>query len=70
MRYAVNRLEGAILRGLEHALAVNLTEPIDYDVSPALADVFSESLLYQDFGDWDLAENSNGAYDDILSAAF
>jgi len=28
MRYAVNRLEGAILKGMEHALAVNLNEPL------------------------------------------
>jgi len=27
MRYAVNRLEGGVLRGLEHALAVNVNSP-------------------------------------------
>jgi hypothetical protein len=31
MRYAVNRLEGAVLRGLEHALAVTIDAP-----SPAI----------------------------------
>lgn len=36
MRYAVNRLEGAILRGLEHALvvAVDGTSPIALEATP------------------------------------
>jgi hypothetical protein len=42
MRYAVNRLEGGILRGLEHALAVNINSPPTAAVSPDL-----EQLLQQ-----------------------
>lgn len=33
MRYAVNRLEGAILRGMEHALAVQTTPTLPEHVS-------------------------------------
>jgi hypothetical protein len=66
MRYAVNRLEGAILRGLEHTLAVNLNEPLDDNVSPMMAD-FTKTLEYTDFGDWDIAADVNGAFD-LLSA--
>lgn len=68
MRYAVNRLEGAILRGLEHALAVNLNEPLDDTVSPMMANYITEAFEYTDFGDWDLAHGVNGAFD-LLSAA-
>lgn len=67
MRYAVNRLEGAILRGLEHALAVNLNEPLDDKVSPMMANYITEGLEYTDFGDWDLADGVSGAFD-LLSA--
>ena len=67
MRYAVNRLEGAILRGLEHALAVNLNEPFDFDVSPAVVDTLPESFRYHDFGDWDLADGG-GAFDFLNDA--
>lgn len=64
MRYAVNRLEGAILRGLEHALAVNLNEPLDNNVSPMMvADYSNETFEYTDFGDWDLAVGGDGAFD-------
>ncbi|KAH8895254.1 hypothetical protein GQ53DRAFT_48780 [Thozetella sp. PMI_491] len=64
MRYAVNRLEGAILRGLEHALAVNLNEPLDSNVSPmVVTDFGNEVFEYTDFGDWDLAVGGNGAFD-------
>lgn len=36
MRYAVNRLEGAILRGLEHALVVSVdgTSPMAFEATP------------------------------------
>ena len=57
MQYAVNRLEGAILRGLEHALAVNLSEPVNEDVSPLMANHISDVYEFTDFGDWDLAGN-------------
>lgn len=71
MRYAVNRLEGAILRGLEHALAVNLHEPVDDTVSPMMAtDRMGNNpafATYTDFGDWDLAASLDGAFD-LLSA--
>jgi hypothetical protein len=64
MRYAVNRLEGAILRGLEHALAVNLNEPLDNNVSPMMVtDYSNEAFEYTDFGDWDLAVGGDGAFD-------
>lgn len=63
MRYAVNRLEGAILRGLEHALAVNLDEPLDDNVSPMMANFANHTFEYTDFGDWDLAADVNGAFD-------
>ncbi|KAF7563587.1 hypothetical protein G7046_g536 [Stylonectria norvegica] len=67
MQYAVNRLEGAILRGLEHALAVNLNEPLDDKVSPMMANYASDVYEFTDFGDWDLATGGNGAFD-LLSA--
>jgi hypothetical protein len=62
MQYAVNRLEGAILRGLEHSLAVNLNEPIDDNVGPDVASFqTAQTFEFTDFGDWDLA--ADGAYD-------
>ncbi|POR37002.1 hypothetical protein TPAR_02798 [Tolypocladium paradoxum] len=67
MRYAVNRLEGAILRGLEHALAVNINEPHDHTVSPVMANNSTQAFEYTDFGDWDLAD-VNGAFDFLLNA--
>jgi hypothetical protein len=39
MRYVVNRLEGAILRGLEHALAVPIDAP-----SPTLPETLSSNF--------------------------
>ncbi|KAK7414333.1 hypothetical protein QQX98_006775 [Neonectria punicea] len=63
MQYAVNRLEGAILRGLEHALAVNLNEPVNDKVSPLMGNYATDVYEYTDFGDWDLAVGGNGAYD-------
>lgn len=62
MKYAVNRLEGAVLRGLEHALAVNLAEPLDHSVSPLIANP-SQSVEFADFGDWDLAAEDVGMFD-------
>ncbi|KAF4962257.1 hypothetical protein FSARC_9646 [Fusarium sarcochroum] len=63
MRYAVNRLEGAILRGLEHALAVNLNDSGDDEVSPMMANGPTEAFEYTDFGHWDLAAGVNGSFD-------
>ena len=65
MQYAVNRLEGAILRGLEHALVVNLNEPVDEDVSPMVANYGGDVFEFTDFGDWDLAAavGGDGAFD-------
>ncbi|KAM5356596.1 hypothetical protein ACJ41O_003242 [Fusarium nematophilum] len=63
MQYAVNRLEGAILRGLEHALAVNLNEPLNDKVSPMMGNYAADVYEFTDFGDWDLAAGGNGAYD-------
>jgi len=34
MKYAVNRLEGAILKGMEHALSVNLDDLFTIAASP------------------------------------
>ncbi|KAI1076692.1 fungal-specific transcription factor domain-containing protein [Whalleya microplaca] len=68
MQYAANRLEGAILRGLEHALAVNLIEPEDDTVTPPLANYNTEVLEFMDFGDWDLFMQGAGVYD-MLSAS-
>ncbi|KAH9996751.1 fungal-specific transcription factor domain-containing protein [Xylariaceae sp. FL0662B] len=68
VQYAVDRLEGAILRGLEHALAVNLAEPPDDTATPPVANFNTEVLEYMDFGDWDLFMQSAGTYD-MLSAA-
>lgn len=67
MQYAVNRLEGAILRGLEHALAVNINEPLDDNVSPMMAGFATDVYEFTDFGDWDLAVGGNAAFD-LLSA--
>lgn len=62
MRYAVNRLEGAILRGLEHALAVNLTDTWQSVVSPLIAQP-TQGLDFADFGHWDLANDDTGLVD-------
>lgn len=70
MRYAVNRLEGAILRGLEHALAVNPNEPIDEAVSPAVFNSTVETLEFADFGDWDIAAGVDGAFDFLSGMDF
>ena len=53
MRYAANRLEGAILRGLEHALAVNVDQTVDF--RPLVVST-SADLDFHNFGDWDLAD--------------
>ncbi|PTD13004.1 Transcriptional activator protein DAL81 [Fusarium culmorum] len=63
MQYAVNRLEGAILRGLEHSLAVNLNEPLNDKVSPMMGNYAADVYEYTDFGDWDLAAGVTGPYD-------
>ncbi|KAK2678362.1 hypothetical protein RAB80_007102 [Fusarium oxysporum f. sp. vasinfectum] len=63
MQYAVNRLEGAILRGLEHSLAVNLNEPLNDKVSPMMGNYGADVYEYTDFGDWDLAAGASGPYD-------
>ncbi|KAF5025094.1 hypothetical protein F66182_2795 [Fusarium sp. NRRL 66182] len=63
MQYAVNRLEGAILRGLEHSLAVNINEPLNDKVTPMAANYASDIYEYTDFGNWDLAGGASGPYD-------
>lgn len=66
MQYAVNRLEGAILRDLEHILAVNLNEPAeDEDVCPVMTDYSNNVFEYTDFGDRNLPTTmgSEGAFD-------
>ena len=69
IHYAVNRLEGAILRGLEHALAVNINEPVDHDVSPAVLNYPQQAFEFDDFGAWDLA-TGNEAFDFLSGMAF
>lgn len=69
MQYAANRLEGAILRGLEHALAVNLMEPQDDTTSPPLAQTGMEIQEFMDFGDWDLFTAGGGSFDWLSVAA-
>ncbi|KAI1626679.1 fungal-specific transcription factor domain-containing protein [Exophiala viscosa] len=53
MRYAANRLEGAILRGLEHALAVNIDQTTEF--RPSMLST-SADMDFNNFGDWDLAD--------------
>lgn len=53
MRYAANRLEGAILRGLEHALAVNIDQTTEF--RPPMISA-SADMNFNNFGDWDLAD--------------
>jgi hypothetical protein len=67
MQYAVNRLEGAILRGLEHALAVNLNEPMDEETSLISANRAPDINEFTDFGEWDLAIGEDGTFD-LLNA--
>jgi hypothetical protein len=69
MQYAANRLEGAILRGLEHALAVNVVEPYDDTVSPAMANNGADVLEFMDFGDWDLFATAGGSFDLLTALA-
>ena len=63
MQYAANRLEGAILRGLEHALAVSITQPVDDATSLLPATSSTDMLDFVDFGDWDLFAAGGGAFD-------
>ncbi|KAH7021636.1 fungal-specific transcription factor domain-containing protein [Microdochium trichocladiopsis] len=63
MQYAANRLEGAILRGLEHALAVNIVEPVDDTVSPQMANYNREVMKYLNVRHWDLFMAGGGSYD-------
>lgn len=67
MQYAVNRLEGAILRGLEHALAVNLNEPLAEDTDPMASTRVSDINEFTDFGEWDLAIGDDGTFN-LLNA--
>lgn len=60
MRYAANRLEGAILRGLEHALAVNIDEPSYVQLQPG--DQFGEPF-FADADRYDLAAVELGSLD-------
>ncbi|KAH7117268.1 hypothetical protein B0J13DRAFT_652947 [Dactylonectria estremocensis] len=63
MQYAVNRLEGAILPGIEQKLAVNLIEPLNGKVSPMVGDYAFNVYEYTDFGNWGLAVGDKEAYD-------
>ncbi|KAH6881029.1 fungal-specific transcription factor domain-containing protein [Thelonectria olida] len=57
MQYALHRLEGAILPGLEHSLAVNQNELLDDGVSLMTNNV--DQCI--GFGDWNLAASVHGA---------
>jgi hypothetical protein len=67
MQYAVNRLEGAILRGLEHTLAVNLNEPFAEDAEPTASARMPDINEFTDFGEWDLAIGDDGTFN-LLNA--
>jgi hypothetical protein len=60
MRYAANRLEGAILRGLEHALAVNVDEPSYAQLQHG--DRFAEPF-FADADRFDLSSVELGSFD-------
>ncbi|KAF4549747.1 Fungal specific transcription factor domain-containing protein 17 [Elsinoe fawcettii] len=62
MKYAVNRLESAVLRGMEHALAVNDREPLGGTITPPTVLPRTE-LDFADFGVWDLATEDLGIFD-------
>lgn len=57
MRYAVNRLEGAILKGMEHALVVELDEPterMEFIAATTFEDMFgANDLLGMDLSAFD-----------------
>lgn len=54
MRYAVNRLEGAILKGMEHALVVQLDEPAE-PTEPLAATAFEDMYGGNDLIGMDLS---------------
>ncbi|KAI1265961.1 hypothetical protein F5Y18DRAFT_426473 [Xylariaceae sp. FL1019] len=56
LKYAVNRLEGGVLRGMEHALAVNVDSQLpaaadSSDLVQLLQQLESEQFAYSDFAD-------------------
>jgi hypothetical protein len=58
MKYAVNRLEGAILKGMEHALSINLDDLFMVAASPldlTFANTFDsfENLANLDLSNFD-----------------
>lgn len=59
MRYAANRLEGAILRGLEHALAIRPDESADFGFREAEKQEFD----FSNFANWDLAALDFNSFD-------
>ncbi|KAJ9639166.1 hypothetical protein H2204_003776 [Knufia peltigerae] len=59
MRYAANRLEGAILRGLEHALAIRPDESADFGLREAEKQEFD----FSNFANWDLAALDFNSFD-------
>ncbi|KAH7130859.1 fungal-specific transcription factor domain-containing protein, partial [Dactylonectria macrodidyma] len=63
MQYAVNRLEGAVMCGLEYALADNLIEPLNCQVSLMVGNYASDIYEYTDFGNWGLDVGNKEAYD-------
>ncbi len=51
MRYAVNRLEGAILKGMEHALAVDLETSFAFPTAMNSPDPFMNGFDFDPFDD-------------------
>ena len=73
MRYAVNRLEGAILRGLEHALVVSVdgTSPVALETTPNHqfdADVNNFGLAFTGMDALDLNNLDLNAFDFLTYA--
>jgi len=64
MRYAVDRLEGAILRGLEHALAVDLDESPGFVMQRSRGDGGpDQDFMPSDAGNWDFTAVDLEAFD-------
>ena len=73
MRYAVNRLEGAILRGLEHALAVavDATSPVVPEASPShfYADINGFGFSFTEAQGLDFSTMDLDAFDFLSNVA-
>jgi hypothetical protein len=68
MRYAVNRLEGGVLRGLEHALAVNLSLGFGNPLGPGAEGFGLNQPPLPDLANMDLSELELQHFDWLSSA--